>query len=154
MIKMKEEIAMRSIFDIANWFLSRELMTHKKLQKLCFYAQAWHLALYQERMFDAEFQAWVHGPVNYPLYQEYRRYGWTSIPRYNGDLNLDQREIDFLERIWATYGEYDGHQLEAFTHSEDPWLNARAGLNQWQNSNNIISEADMQNYYSNRYSGD
>lgn len=27
-----------NIFDVANWFLSKEEMTHKKLQKLCYYA--------------------------------------------------------------------------------------------------------------------
>ena len=29
------EIGKYSIFDVANWFLSKESMTHKKLQKLC-----------------------------------------------------------------------------------------------------------------------
>ena len=35
-----------SVFDIANWFLTKGQMTHKKLQKLCYYAKAWYLALY------------------------------------------------------------------------------------------------------------
>lgn len=28
-----------SVYDIADWFLSKEEMAHKKLQKLCYYAQ-------------------------------------------------------------------------------------------------------------------
>lgn len=34
-----------SVFDVANWFLAHETMMHKKLQKLCYYAQAWFYAL-------------------------------------------------------------------------------------------------------------
>lgn len=35
-----EETGKYSIFDVANWFLSKGDMTQKKLQKLCYYAQA------------------------------------------------------------------------------------------------------------------
>nr|DAX92906.1 MAG TPA: hypothetical protein [Caudoviricetes sp.] len=31
----------RSVFDIANWFLTKEAMTPKKLQKLVYYYFAW-----------------------------------------------------------------------------------------------------------------
>ena len=31
---------------VANWFLSRKSLTHKQIQKLCYYAQAWYCALY------------------------------------------------------------------------------------------------------------
>ena len=37
---------MATIFDVADWFLSKEAMTPKKLQKLCYYYKAWGLALY------------------------------------------------------------------------------------------------------------
>ena len=32
-------------------------MTHKKLQKLCYYTQAWGLALYNIRIMDTKFEA-------------------------------------------------------------------------------------------------
>ena len=48
------------IFDLADAFLSIESMTHKKLQKLCYYAKAWYLALYDENLVTEEFEAWVH----------------------------------------------------------------------------------------------
>lgn len=34
-----------SIFTIADWFLHNTICDQKKLQKLCYYAQAWNLAL-------------------------------------------------------------------------------------------------------------
>ena len=37
-----------TIFDVANYFRSKEEMTHKKLQKLVYYAYAWYIALYNE----------------------------------------------------------------------------------------------------------
>lgn len=33
---------MRTVFDVAEWFLSKESMTNKNLQKLCYCAQAWY----------------------------------------------------------------------------------------------------------------
>ena len=33
------------VFQVAEWFLSCSRMTHKKLQKLCYYGQGWHMAL-------------------------------------------------------------------------------------------------------------
>lgn len=61
-----------SIFDVANWFLSKSDMTHKKLQKLCYYAQAWTYALKGYRLEDTDYQAWVHGSVSTVLWERFR----------------------------------------------------------------------------------
>lgn len=69
-----------SIFDVANWFLQKEEMTPKKLQKLCYYAQAWSLALKDSAIMDGvQFEAWVHGPVNYELWQKCKGFGWNNV---------------------------------------------------------------------------
>lgn len=53
------------IKEIANWFLSKASMPHKKLQKLCYYSEAWHQALYNSALIkDHYFEAWIHGPVS------------------------------------------------------------------------------------------
>lgn len=36
---------MYSIFQIADWILNKKAIRLKKLQKICYYAQAWNLAL-------------------------------------------------------------------------------------------------------------
>lgn len=59
---------LKSVLDVAEWFLHRKSFTHKQLQKLCYYAQAWHCALLNKTLFDEEIQAWVHGPVCPVLY--------------------------------------------------------------------------------------
>ncbi len=44
--------------DISGWFLSKESMTPKKLQKLTYYAEAWANALLGEGILsDTAFQA-------------------------------------------------------------------------------------------------
>lgn len=58
------------IFDLAKAFLYISSMTNKKLQKLCFYAKAWYLALYDENLISEPFEAWVHGAVQPSLYQK------------------------------------------------------------------------------------
>ena len=63
--------------DVAEYFLALAnetggTITNLKLQKLVYYAQAWHLANFDKPLFDAKFEAWVHGPVIPGLYEEYR----------------------------------------------------------------------------------
>lgn len=141
-------ISMLTIFDIANWFLSKESMTHKKLQKLCYYAQAWSLALRNQPICDAEFEAWVHGPVCRALYNKYSFQGWVPIEQIiDFDLEIDENVVDLLERVYETYKDFDGDQLEIMTHREAPWLNQRAGLKPWESSENIIRAQDMRDYY-------
>ncbi|WP_336507207.1 Panacea domain-containing protein [Paenibacillus larvae] len=52
-----------TVYDVAKAFLHLESMTPKKLQKLCYYAYSFYLAIYEKKLFDDNFEAWVHGPV-------------------------------------------------------------------------------------------
>lgn len=102
-------------------------LTNKKLQKLIYYAQAWNLAFTGKKLFDDPIEAWIHGPVVPEVYQAYRKYGKGAITE---DATFDEslftkEEIDTLNEVWDTYGKFDGNYLEALTHSEDPWINAR-----------------------------
>ena len=137
------------IFDLARAFLSIQSMSNKKLQKLCYYAQAWHLALEDEPLInDCVFEAWVHGPVCPELYWQYREYGYDNIPVYEGNINNVSEEIkDFAKEVFDAYGELSGNELEVLSHSEAPWQNARGTLKPWERCNEKISEDDMKNYY-------
>lgn len=144
-----------TIKDISKWFLSKESMTHKKLQKLCYYSQAWTLALLDRKLFSGDFEAWVHGPVNVELYQEYNGYGWQYIPKIeNFKLDVEENVLEILESVFYTYGDYTANQLEWKTHQEKPWIEARKGLDEWENSNNVISEELIKEYYRSIYKGD
>lgn len=136
------------VFDLANAFLSIDSMTNKKLQKLCYYAKAWYLAINDENLIEEPFEAWVHGAVQPLLYNKYKAYGFQLIPMYTGDAKMLPEEfVSFSREVYEVYGEFNGDELEKINHQELPWLNARKGLKPWQSSHEIIREADMKLYY-------
>ena len=143
-----------TVQEVANYFLSKskkgteEAITHLKLQKLVYYAQAWHLALKDgQPLFNSRIEAWIHGPVCPTLYNDYRGMGYkeldivSSPPELRGDIK------EILDSVWEVYGSYDGKFLEELTHSEDPWKKARRNLSPDALSNNEISLNDMAEYY-------
>ena len=143
-----------SVYDIANAFIEKEPMSPKKIQKLSYYFYAWGLTLYHKKMInDSKFQAWVHGPVSYKLYTKYKKYGWADVKEYE-EYNLNCEEKRVLEAVWDTYGDLSPDELEALTHSEEPWIKARRGLGEYENSDKSISDDDIKEYYASIYIGD
>lgn len=146
---------MANILDVAKYFLAKvdhdagDEMTHLKLQKLCYYAQAWHLALKGKPLFNAEFQAWMHGPVSPKLWDQYKEYKYHPIglPDDYDPNALTKEEEKFLDEVWDAYGRYTAKYLEYLTHQEDPWLEARQGLPPDAHCTNPISEETMKRYY-------
>ncbi len=136
------------IQDIAHWFLTKEPVTHKKLQKLCYYAVAWGHALMDKNIAKrSRFEAWVHGPVSPVINKEYVGNGWNDLPMHKGALELPGDIEELLESVWLTYGDKSGNELEALSHSERPWLEARAGLPDSQSSKNRINPDTMRKFY-------
>lgn len=144
---------MHKCYDIADWFLSKTEMTHKKLQKLCYYAQAWSYAICPEPISDAVFEAWVHGPVCRELYEKYREYGFSYIPQPATVPSFTPDENAFLDDVWETYGDISANALEALSHSEAPWQKARAGYQSNEPCNVPIKPTDMSLYYRSIYTG-
>lgn len=144
-----------SIQDIANWFLAKEAMTHKKLQKLCYYAVAWGYALTDDYIAtNDKFQAWVHGPVSRTLYNTYKENGWNLLDQFTSDIEMPDNIQELLQSVWVTYGDKDGNELEALSHIEQPWKNARVGVKEDERSENTIDIDDMKKFYRSIYKGD
>ncbi|MDO4568808.1 MAG: DUF4065 domain-containing protein [Planctomycetia bacterium] len=144
---------MEKVYDIARWFLSQDSMTHKKLQKLCYYAQAWHCALHDGTpLFEDDIQVWVHGPVVVSLYSKYADYRWNPIPKQEFDESvLAENTLELLHSVYNTYGDLQGCQLENLTQAEDPWKMAREDLKPWEVCYKVIPCSDMQDYYGKKY---
>ncbi len=65
MIATQKEIAKVDSLLLSEFILFKYgPMSHLKLQKLLFYAQALHLAYFDEPIIEDDFEAWVHGPVS------------------------------------------------------------------------------------------
>ena len=141
---------MLNIFDVARYLLSLGSMKHKKLQKICYYIQAWYLAYTGKILMDTEFQAWAHGPVSPALYYRYRDWGGLTIPKityeqYN--LNIPDELKKFILTVYELYNNYSADELEALTHKEAPWREARGNTPDGQACTNVISTVTMENYY-------
>lgn len=116
---------MTNIFDVAKYILQKEQkMTAMKLQKLCYYSQAWHLVWEEKPLFLNVFQAWENGPVSPDLYQWHKG---QFIVEENETLNshcdndLTSDETDTIDCILRDYKKYTAQQLSDLTHQEKPW---------------------------------
>lgn len=146
-----------TVFDVANFFRSKESMTQKKLQKLTYYAYVQYIIQYNNAdnvsrtLFREKPEAWIHGPVFPALYQEYKKYNWKNIPKLLFYRNIFEQDIlTMLEKVWKKYGNYTADELEYMTHCELPWQEVRKNLKTDDYSNEIIKEESIYNYYISR----
>jgi uncharacterized phage-associated protein len=149
---------MQSCFEIANYFIhlanqTNAAISNLKLQKLVYYAQAWHLAIHRSPLFLEDFQAWIHGPVIPELYQKYKGFGWQPIQE-DAHPNLPGEVLNFLEEIAQEYFACDTYELEQMTHVENPWNQARGNLSVDAPSEAIIEKKWMKEYFSARVKED
>ena len=145
-----------SISDIADWFLLKSPMSNRRVQKLCYYAEAWSEALTNRKIApDADFEAWVHGPMKGKLWERFADFGWREFVLSDPDkvkkrletlMTNDQQYV--LESVWITYKDLSTDELEMLTRQEEPWLEKRTGCGQFQTSRRRISRAAMRRYYS------
>jgi uncharacterized phage-associated protein len=139
-----------SVHDVAKAFLNKEEMTHKKLQKLCYYAYSWYYTLYGRKLFNNNFQAWIHGPVDPSLYHSYKEYGWRDIPSEHSiptSISEDKHVSAFIDEVYGSYGHLDGDELEYLTHSEEPWKSARGDIPEFIASSNAIDDSVIISFY-------
>ena len=142
-----------SIANVAEYLLTKAPMSPKKLQKLCYYAYAWHLAVRAERLFSERFEAWVHGPVEPGLYQAYRHFGWHEIPKVQNTPSLHRAAIDTIDRVYAGYGHLSGDQLALLSHLEAPWQQARSGIDNSEPSTNQLDDDVIKAHFQAKWAG-
>lgn len=135
---------MISVYKAADYFLTKDTMTHKKLQKLCYYAQVLYAGMYQEKLINTDFEAWVHGPVSRELFFKYK--GKKEISKKIQEIELCEKEKLILNATYLIYGKLTGDALESLTHSEFPWLNARNGIDEATYSEEVINFEEIQKF--------
>lgn len=140
-----------TIFEIADWFLKKEAMNHLKLQKLCYYSYAWFAALTNRNIFiDTIFEAWEEGPISPQLFNKYKAFYWEVIMIDKEIvLIINKEDEDLLECVWDTYGDQTGNALEALSHSEKPWIEAKNKA-----SKNVLDINIVKEYYRSIYIGE
>ena len=138
--------------QVARFFILRayedgreEQMTNMKVQKLLYYAQSLHLALFDEPLFEDEIQAWRYGPVCPLAYRFYSKFEAEQLPmpdKYSFSQITDDRK-DLLEEVWDYFGQHHAYYLSGMTHVEFPWKKARKGLPSEAPSTESILLEDM-----------
>ena len=143
---------MLTCFDIARYFLAHvnedygDNISNLKLQKLVYYAQGFHLALYDKALFNEPIEAWTHGPVVPALYRKYKDFGAGAIPiPRDMDFSIyDEQTKELLNDIFEVFGQFSAWKLRNMTHTEPPWKDASTCANE------IISHESMKEYFKTR----
>ena len=144
---------MANIISVAKYILEqRGAMTTMKLQKLCYYSQAWSLAWDDKPLFDEDFQAWANGPVCPELFRWHKgkfAISANQLPQLTGVHDLNDQEKDNIDKVLSFYGDKEAHWLSELTHKERPWREARqiAGALPGDTCEEIITKESMADYY-------
>lgn len=145
-------IMVASVRDVARYLLNQadpdvgELISHLKLQKLCYYAQGFHLALFDQPFFPERIEAWTHGPVSPDLYVDYRSYasGPIPVPETSDFSVLSDDQRGLLDEVYEVYGQYSAWKLRNMTHEEAPWIEAA------KNGGGVITHDAMREFFKTR----
>lgn len=138
--------------DIANELLKRaaengggDLMTNLKLQKMLYYEQGFHLAYFNEPLFDEQIEAWQYGPVVPSVYDYYKTHGRDGlIPEDKVFEFRVSNERALFDEVYRVYGAYSAIGLMNMTHTEMPWSTTPTGVG------NVISHEKMKSYFKKR----
>lgn len=142
---------MANVFDVARYILHDQgEMTAMKLQKLCYYVQAWNLAWDDVPLFPEDFEAWANGPVCPALFAKHQgkftvRHG--SFGDYDPGALTEAQMIN-VDQVLSDYGSITPFELSVMTHRERPWREARGDTPPGERSNKIITKESMHDYYS------
>lgn len=142
---------MVTVHDVAAYILEKvgTSLSAMKLQKLVYYAQAWHLVWADEPLFESRIEAWANGPVVPELYRHHRgQYLISEWPHGNAaTVHQDHERAASIDVVVDFYGELSASQLSDMTHRERPWLTAREGLAPGVRGYSEISTFEMADFY-------
>lgn len=140
------------VFDIADKIIAVSLsqaevgdvMTNLKLQKLLYYMQGFHLAVFDTPLFDEDIEAWQYGPVVPLVYHKYKDNGAGAITSENEPISLNNDEERLFNQVYKIYGDFSAVGLMNLTHAERPWKETPVGVG------NVISHDLMKEFFKTR----
>jgi uncharacterized phage-associated protein len=147
-----------SALQLARYILSFVPASQFKLQKLVYYSEAWHLAYFEHPLINEDFEAWIHGPAVRSIWDRFKGQGnyfteWYLKPESAGKIRkyfthtLRSEQLELIADVVQEYGDKSAYHLEALSHAEAPWREARNGYAPSERSEAIISKETMKKYY-------
>ncbi|WP_217615945.1 Panacea domain-containing protein [Cellulomonas sp. GbtcB1] len=143
---------MATIDDVAAYVVDHfdSSISTMKLQKLCYMAQGWSLALRGRELFPENFEAWRNGPVSRDLFRGHRREYSVGrwLPGDSSSLTRDERIV--CDAVLNNYGALSGLQLSELTHRPGtPWSKTRheAGVPDGASCDRVIPKSRIQEHF-------
>jgi len=127
-----------------------DLVTNLRLQKLIYFSQAWHLAIYSKPLFADPIEAWVNGPVQSDVYARFAAFGYKSIEQDTTNWDVPKKITSHIAEVMAAYGHMSAYDLERLARNELPWNDAREGLLPDESSTKPIDNESMRRFYRSR----
>jgi len=115
----------------------------KKLQKLIYFSEAWHVAWTGRKLFPEPFEAWPDGPVVRSVFGYQNNEG---VPPYDG-TGLTDEHISVIESVLDHYGHLSYQELVDLSHAHAPWVEVREGLAPSTPSRRQLREATIARFY-------
>ncbi len=123
------------------------------LQKLLYFIQGIHSALYKRPLFEEDCSAWIRGPVYPEVYDLFKDFKYDPIDddRFavlegtEDILTEDEKRV--IDLVADTFGMYGGKVLERITHNEDPWMESGKGYSDDISSHELLQKQRIMRYY-------
>lgn len=137
---------MHTAEHIADLILSRdteqEFMSNLKLQKMLYYEQGFHLAVFGKPLFGEDIEAWNYGPVVPGVYEKFAGNGKRGIvPPENVDFDLDKESGELFDEVFGIYNQFSAAKLVEMTHGETPWRTTEVGRG------NVIGKDKLRDFF-------
>ncbi len=127
---------MVKVSSIASFFLKRyqeqfgEKMDEIKLQKLLYFTQREAIIRTGNIMFEAEFRAWMYGPV---ILEVHERYKADGLHEEISEDSLNEWNA-CLEYVFSKFANKKTMSLVTLSHGEKSWIRAREGFGKYDRS--------------------
>jgi len=140
---------MTTALEIAKYVLARtdRSITGKRLQKLVYFCDAWHMTALDRALFPAEPEAWKKGPVYRELWDRtgFSYFGVSEKAMPDVEVpTLPEDSKAIIESVLSYYDQYSDYQLIELAHEEgSPWKRVYV-----EYANNRIERESMREHYS------
>jgi uncharacterized phage-associated protein len=161
---MQKPFGTVSAISLSHYILSYVPSNQLKLQKLVYYCEGWHLAYFENPLVHEDFEAWTHGPAVRSMWDHYKNKKYNILvdlrlkDEYSEKIRalfnnvLNPQQIELISDVIKEYGDKSAYHLEALSHGELPWREARNGYSPSERSEAVISKNTMRNYYQSLFS--
>lgn len=139
---------MVTALDVAQYVYRRQGWVDAwKLEKLIYFAQAWHLTWDGRPLFPDKFQAWPDGPVQPTVYRvnKYERKSSTVLPGADADA-LGEYDKAIVDAVLDHYAVLDKETLVDLSH-ELPWQRARGDREANEYCQGELDESDIKRWF-------